>query len=83
MEGPQQSRANKLLSMSRQQLSVVIDLLTAHLGLYGHLHKIGKDINPLCRRCLNGNGTAEHEQAATIHSYWSTHSTSWPIWSFS
>jgi hypothetical protein len=58
MERPQQSRANKLLSMSRQQLSIVIGLLTGYLDLYGHLHKIGKDINPLCRRCLNGNETA-------------------------
>jgi hypothetical protein len=45
--------------MSRQQLSIVIGLLTGHLGLYGHLHRIGKDINPLCRRCLNGNETVE------------------------
>ena len=60
MEGPQQGRAIKLLSMSRQQLSIVIGLLTGHLGLNGHLHKIGKDINPLCRRCLNGNETVEH-----------------------
>jgi hypothetical protein len=57
-EGPQQSRAIKLLSMSRQQLSVVISLLTGHHGLHGHLHKIGKDLNPLCRRCLNDNETA-------------------------
>jgi hypothetical protein len=55
MEGPQQSRANKLLSMSRQQLSVVIDLLTGYLG-----HKIEKEINPLCKRCLNGKETVEH-----------------------
>ena len=27
------------LSMSRQQLSFVIGMLTEHLGLYGHLHK--------------------------------------------
>jgi hypothetical protein len=60
MERPQQGRATKLLSMSRQQLSVVIGLLTGHLGLYGHLDRIGKDINPLCRRCLNGNETVEH-----------------------
>ena len=46
--------------MSRQQLSVVIGLLTGHLGLNGHLYKIGKDINPLCRRCLSGNETGEH-----------------------
>ena len=26
----------------------------------GHLYKIGKDINPLCRRCLNCNETVEH-----------------------
>jgi Ribonuclease HI len=46
MEGPQQKRATNLLSMSRQQLSIVVGLLTGHLGLYGHLRRIGKDINP-------------------------------------
>ena len=60
MEGPQQGKAITLLNMSRQQPSVVIGLLTEHLGLNGHLYKIGKDINPLCRRCLNGNETVEH-----------------------
>ena len=45
--------------MSRQQLSVVIGLSTGKLGLYGHLHRIGKDINPLCRRCLNSIGNVE------------------------
>jgi len=59
-EGPQQGRATELLNMSRQLLSFVIGLLTGHLGLNGHLYKIGKDINPLCRRCLNGNETVEH-----------------------
>ena len=53
-------RATKLLSMSRQQLSIVVGVLTGDLGLCGHLHKTGKDINPLCRRCLNGNETVEH-----------------------
>ena len=48
MEGPKKGRSTELLNMSRQQLSVVIGLLTANLGLNGHLHKIGKDINPLC-----------------------------------
>ena len=43
-----------------QKLPIVVGLLTGHLGLYGHLHRIGKDINPLCRRCLNGNETVEH-----------------------
>ena len=60
MEGPQQGRAIKLLNMSRQQLSVVIGLLTKHLGVNGHLYKIGKDINTLYRRCLNGNEIVEH-----------------------
>ena len=50
----------KLLNMSRQQLSVVIGLLTGYLGLNGHLYKIGRDINPLCRRCLNGDVIVEH-----------------------
>ena len=48
MEGSQQNRATKLLSMSRQQLSIIVGLLTGHLGLYDHLHRIGKDINSLC-----------------------------------
>jgi Ribonuclease HI len=60
VEGPQQSRATKLLNMSRQQLSVVIGLLTGHLDLNGHLYKIGKDIKPLFRRCLSGNEIVEH-----------------------
>ena len=34
MEGPQKRRATKLLSMSRQQLHIVVDLLTRYLGLY-------------------------------------------------
>jgi hypothetical protein len=46
--------------MSRQQLSIVVGLLTGHLGLNGHLRRIGKDINPLCRSCLNSNETVEH-----------------------
>ena len=60
MKEPQQVRAIKLLNTSRQQLLVVIGLLTGHISLNGHLYKIGKDINPLCRRCLNGNETVEH-----------------------
>jgi hypothetical protein len=60
MDGPQQGNAIKLLNMSRQQLSVVFGRLTGHIGLNGHLYQIGKDANPLCRRCLNGNDTVEH-----------------------
>ena len=60
MEGPQQRRATKLLSMGRQQLTIVVGLLTGHLGLYGYLHRIRKYINPLCGRGLNGNETVEH-----------------------
>jgi len=40
MEGPQQGRATKMLNMSRQQLSIVIGLLTGHLGLNAHLYRI-------------------------------------------
>ena len=60
MEGPQQDRATKLLKMSRQQISVVTGLLIGHLGLNGHLYKIGKDIHPLCRRFLSGDETVDH-----------------------
>ena len=64
MEGLQQGRATKLLNMSRQQLSVVIGLITGHLGLNDHLYKIGKDINLLCRSCLNGNDIAVETTSA-------------------
>ena len=46
--------------MNRQQVSIVVGLLTGHLGLNGHLYKIGKDKNPLCRRYLSSNETVEH-----------------------
>jgi hypothetical protein len=46
--------------MSTQQLSIVVGLLTGHLGLNGNLHNIGKNINPLCRKCLKGNENVEH-----------------------
>jgi hypothetical protein len=59
-KGPQQGRDTKLLSMSRHQLSIIVGLHTGHLGLYGHLYRIGKDINPLCRKGLKGNKTVEH-----------------------
>ena len=65
MAGPQNNVINnhhKLLSISRQQLSIVIGLLIGHLGLKGHLQKIGKVINPLCRRCLDGKETVKHLQ---------------------
>ena len=32
-------------------------LLTRYIG---HLYRIGKDMNPLYRRCFNGNETVEH-----------------------
>ena len=35
-------------------------MFLTYLALNGHLHKIGKDKTPLCRRCLNGNETVEH-----------------------
>ena len=38
----------------------IYSLLTGHRGPYGHLPRIGKDINPLCRSFLNGKGTVEH-----------------------
>ena len=59
MDG-EEGRATKLLNMSIQQISVVIGRLTGDLGLNGHLFKIGKDIIPLCRRCLSGNENVEH-----------------------
>ena len=48
-----------MVNMSRHQLSIVIGLLTGHLGLNDHLYKIGRDINPLCR-CPKSNETVEH-----------------------
>ena len=49
----------KLLNMSRQQLSVVIGLLTGHLGLNGHLYKIGR-MQMLYRGVSTAIKTVEH-----------------------
>ena len=56
MEGPQQ------ITAKHEQATPIHCSWSApgHLGLYGHLHKIGKDIHPLSRKCLNGNETVEH-----------------------
>ena len=46
-------------------MSIVSEILSIYypfifIGLNAHLYKIGKDINPLCRRCLSGKEAVEH-----------------------
>ena len=42
LEGPQHSRATEVLTMSRQQQSVVIGLLTGHLAYMAIYIKLGR-----------------------------------------
>ena len=49
--------------MEVKQFTIILKiywLYTIEVGLNGHLYKIEKDKNPLCRRCVNGNETVEH-----------------------
>ena len=50
-------RTEDLLRLNRKQIRVVTGLLTGHLNLRKHLHRIGKVNDDICRLC---NETAEH-----------------------
>ena len=39
---------------------MVIGVLTGHLGLQAHLHKIGAVVNSICRACGEDDESLEH-----------------------
>jgi hypothetical protein len=57
---PSTERTTKLLKLSRVQIRYMTGLLTGHCHLRGHLFKLGKVNNPICRRCYPETETASH-----------------------
>jgi hypothetical protein len=53
-------RARELLNLSRENIRVVLSLLTGHGGFKKHLHKLGLAMSPLCHLCGLEDDTAEH-----------------------
>jgi len=51
MKTPQHSRSRELLTMNKERLRLGIGLLTGHLTLRGHLHRLGLTEIKECRLC--------------------------------
>ena len=51
---------NKLLSFNRNQSRAVTGLLTGHNTLRRHLHLLGQQDSPLCRKCGIKEETSAH-----------------------
>jgi hypothetical protein len=51
LKKPSATKAGELLNLSRNQLRIMIGLLTGHCFLKGHLFKLGLVNSPKCNRC--------------------------------
>jgi hypothetical protein len=58
--GPSPFAETRLLSFNRTQSTVVFGLLTGHNTLRRHLHLMGLNYSPLCRRCGAEEETSAH-----------------------
>jgi hypothetical protein len=58
--GPSARRTKDLLELNRDQLRCVVELLTGHCHLKGHLFKLGLTDDPTCERCLQEDESATH-----------------------
>jgi hypothetical protein len=60
LSGPDLATGAQLLSFNRTQTRAVIDLLTEHNTLRRHLHVMGLNDNPICRKCGTEEETLVH-----------------------
>lgn len=60
LPSPSKRLATKLIQLSRNNLRILISLLTGHCRLNYHLTKIGLSTQTTCRICLEEDETAEH-----------------------
>jgi hypothetical protein len=58
--GPSARRTKDLLKLNRDQLSWVVELLTGHCHLKGHLFKLGLTDDSICEKCLEEDKSATH-----------------------
>ena len=60
ISGPNLATGARLLSFNRTQTRAVIGLLTGHNTLRRHLHVMGLNNNPTCRKCGTEEETSVH-----------------------
>jgi len=60
ISGPNLATGARLLSFNRTQTRAVIGLLTGHNTLGRHLHVMGLNDNPTCRKCGTEEETSVH-----------------------
>jgi len=60
ISGPDLATGARLLSFNRTQTRAVIGLLTGHNTLRRHLHVMGLNDNPTCRKCGTEEETSAH-----------------------
>jgi len=60
MKSPQHSRTSELLAMSKSRLRLSIGLLTGHVALRSHLHKLGLTESKDCRLCGEESEDSSH-----------------------
>jgi len=60
ISGPDLARGSRLLSFNRTQTRAVIALLTGYNTLRRHLHVLGLNDNPTCRKCVTEEETSAH-----------------------
>jgi hypothetical protein len=58
--GPSPFAETRLLSFNRTQSTVIFGLLTGHNTLRRHLHLMGLNYSPLCRKCGAEEETSAH-----------------------
>ena len=60
ISGPDLATGARLLSFNRTQTRAVFGLLTGHNTLRRHLHVMGLNDNPICRKCGTEEETSAH-----------------------
>ena len=58
--GPDSTQAKYILKLSRLELSRILRLISGHNGLFYFKNKIDKEINAVCRFCLENDETFYH-----------------------
>ena len=57
---PNEDKTKQILTLNKKELSRLIGILTGHLNLQSHLHKIGCSGSSRCRACGEDNEPLEH-----------------------
>jgi len=60
MKSPQHSRSCELLAMNKERLRLGVGLLTGHIALRGHLHRLGLAEIKECRLCGEESEDSSH-----------------------